>query len=58
MLTTELPKSFVADDVISTKVLELCGVSTCFFGECHELESAVQHTIVVCRDIRDEICRV
>ncbi len=58
LLATELSKAFVADDVISAEVLELCGVSTHFFGESHEFECAIKHTIVICRYIRNEICRV
>jgi len=58
LLTAELPESFVTDYVISAKVLELCGVSTCFFGKSHELKRTIKNTIVICRDIRDEIRRV
>ena len=55
LLTAEFPKPFVADDMVGSKMLELCRISTGSCRQRHQLERAIQVPIVISGNIRDEI---
>jgi hypothetical protein len=54
-LLAEVAKSVIADDVLGPKVLELCGIGPSLSGQRDQRQGASQITIVVCRDIGDEV---
>ena len=55
LLAAQLSKTFVTDDVVRTEVLKLGCIGTRVGSQGDELQSFVQHPIVVGGNIRDEV---
>ena len=55
LLPAEFPKPFVADDMVGSEMLELCRICTGRCRQRHQLERALQVTVVIGGNIRDEI---
>jgi hypothetical protein len=49
---------FFADDVLGTKVLELRRICTSCGRKVNQRDGSLEVTVMVCRDIRDEISGV
>ncbi len=58
LLSTEGLESVVRDDVRSSKVLEFRAVSAGFLRERHKALGAIEVTVVIRGDIRDEVRRL